>query len=145
MTGKKCQFAFCWMNNPLLYRSARPEHGRYERERFLRRRLLRLGWEAKSQGAWRIEQSYRVSAYSFLLILCLNLGNIHLPLSDKKQAGPRNNWTFLSMFRTGPLRKIVTTFVAEPLSLLWIAGRTPFGHCQKLRDMPTFTGTLYSQ
>jgi hypothetical protein len=31
------------IKNPLLYRSARPEHGRYERERFLRRRLLRLG------------------------------------------------------------------------------------------------------
>src|SRR5262245_45670116 len=49
----------------------------------------------KEQGAWRIEQSYRVSAYSFLphaslttvFVLCLNLGNIHLPLSDKKQAG----------------------------------------------------------
>src|SRR5262245_25747519 len=47
----------------------------------------------KEQGAWRKAQSYRVSAYSFLLhgltavlVLCLNLGNIHLPISAKKQA-----------------------------------------------------------
>ena len=62
-------------------------------------RLLRLGWEAKSEEHQRIEQSYRVSAYSFLphAIARLTAGcacfvpepgqNIHLPLSKKKQAG----------------------------------------------------------
>src|SRR5262245_34663492 len=50
----------------------------------------------KVQGAERIEQTCRVSAHSFfltsharvaVLVLCLNLGNIHLPLSAKKQTG----------------------------------------------------------
>ena len=63
-------------------------------------RLLRLGWEAKRKEHRRIAQSYRVSAYSFLLTpsaFRLTAGcacfvpepgqNIHLPLSDKKQAG----------------------------------------------------------
>src|SRR5215470_14977520 len=31
---ESCQFLFCLMKNPLLYRSARPESGREVRERF---------------------------------------------------------------------------------------------------------------
>ena len=39
---ERCQFLFCLMKNPPLYRSARPESGREARERFLWRRSLEL-------------------------------------------------------------------------------------------------------
>ena len=47
----RCQFLFCLMKNPLLYRSARPESGREARERFLMAPLARTQSERRRRLA----------------------------------------------------------------------------------------------
>ena len=50
-TGESCQFLFCLMKNPLLYRAARPESGREARERFLIAPLARTQSERRRRLA----------------------------------------------------------------------------------------------
>jgi hypothetical protein len=52
-----------------------------------------------------------------VLVLCLNLGNIHLPLSDKKQAGMEIVGFSVDILLWFAL-EIVTTFVTEPPSVV---------------------------
>ena len=48
---ESCQFLFCLMKNPLLYRSARPESGREGRERFFMEPLARTQSERRRRLA----------------------------------------------------------------------------------------------
>ena len=61
---QSCQFLFCLMKNPLLYRSARPQSGREASERFLMETLGRtqrasgavgLRWQAAFGSSDRLE------------------------------------------------------------------------------------------
>jgi hypothetical protein len=78
-----------------------------------------------------------------VLALYLNLGNIHLPLSDKKQAASK----WLDFLVNVPFRsalEIVTTFVTEPPSLSLIAYRRSFGQSQKIEIDKTLTLDYYT-
>jgi hypothetical protein len=48
---QRCQFLFCLMKNPLLYRSAWPESSREARERFLVASLARIQGERRHRLA----------------------------------------------------------------------------------------------
>ena len=62
---QSCQFLFCLMKNPLLYRSAWPESSREASERFLmetlgrtqserrRRSLFEMSWQCETHGGRR--------------------------------------------------------------------------------------------
>src|SRR4029077_2423415 len=79
---------------------------------------------SKAQRAWRIAQSYRVSAYSFFLTpIAFRLtagcacfvpepGQHTSSIVEEKASEPRNSWTFLSVFRSGP-PKIGTTLLTS--------------------------------
>jgi hypothetical protein len=72
--------------------------------------------------------------YSSVLVLCLNLGRTYT-FHCRRKSKRASKWLgFLVNVPFWSAPEIVTTFVTEPPSLLWIACRTSFRTPQKSRE-----------